>query len=391
MLSRSLMLVATTLFIMVLATGVAQLNQVVVIEYGESLCKACAEQKRTLEQLQSEGVIRFLYVELMENQSNVREFTSLYDNLNLRDVEGGYFVPTLAIVLDGEVRGVVVGLCNASRLKQIVDQASRSRGLRVWSSKGVFEVTNDTVVSSVQSIVDNRLKGSGLALPERGMSLTEVVALLIPLAAADSVNPCTFAVYTALLMMILVLGGARKMVLSAAAFLASVFACYYLLGTGLILITANLPSYFIKVLSAVGLTVGVYSIASNLKGGFKSPVPQKLKAITEDTLNRVTGPLGAAGLGAICSFTLLPCSSGPYIVFAGVLSRLQDPLQRYLLLAAYNFIFVSPLAVLAIAVTLLSIKAKSLKKMRSEKTLKTMEIVASSLLAAVCLWLLIAY
>lgn len=391
MLSRNAMLFATTLVIMILATVVAQLNQVVVIEYGESLCKACAEQKRTLEQLQDEGLIRFLYVELMGNQSNVREFTSLYDDLNLRDIEGGYFVPTLAIVLDGEVRGVVVGLCNASRLKQIIEQASKSRGLRVWSSKGVFEITNDTVVSSVQSIVDNRLKGSGLALPEKGMSLTEVVALLIPLAAADSVNPCTFAVYTALLMMILVIGGARKMILSAAAFLASVFACYYLLGAGLILITANLPSYFIKVLSAVGLTFGVYSIASNLKGGFQSPVPKKLKAITEDTLNKVAGPLGAAGLGAVCSFTLLPCSSGPYIVFAGVLSRLQDPLLRYLLLAVYNFIFVGPLAVLAIAVTLLSIKAKSLKKMRSEKTLKTMEIVASSLLAAVCLWLLITY
>lgn len=183
----------------------------------------------------------------------------------------------------------------------------------------------------------------------------------------------------------------REAAASSAAFIAAVYSCYYLLGLGLIAVTAALPSIFLKMVAAVGLAAGLYSIAVNLKGGFKSPVPDKLKRITENALNRVAGPLGAAGLGALCSFTLLPCSSGPYVVFAGVLSRLQNLLLRHALLALYNAIFVSPLAAIAAAVCLFGVKARSLKKLRSEKTLLIMELAASILLAAVCTWLLIAY
>lgn len=65
----------------------------------------------------------------------------------------------------------------------------------------------------------------------RPLSASEALALLVPLAA-DSVNPCTFAVYTALLMVVLVLGGLRRMLASALAFVSSVFACCYLLVPG---------------------------------------------------------------------------------------------------------------------------------------------------------------
>lgn len=377
--------------VVLLAVCTSQPLEVVMIEYGESLCPACVEQKKVLEQLQSEGVVRFVYVELMWNQTNVQEYVSLYEHLNLYSTEGGYLVPLLVIVVEGGVRGAAVGAWNASQLKQMIAQASSSTSVKVWSSKKVFELSNATAIAIVQTIIERRLVGAAATLSASEVSTAEVLAVLIPLAAADSANPCTFAVYTALLMVILVLAGVRKAAASSAAFILAVFVCYYLLGVGLVIVAAALPSIILKVVAALGLAAGLYSITVNLKGGFKSPVPAKLKQITENALNKVTGPLGAAGLGALCSFTLLPCSSGPYIVFAGVLSRLQSPLIKYTLLALYNAIFVSPLAAIATAVCIFGVKARSLKKLRSERALTIMELTASSLLVAVCIWLLTTY
>ncbi len=377
-------------------------QQVVIVEYGTVGCPHCVEQKAVLEGLWREGKLCFVYVELIGNETNVLEYIALYEALGLRDLEGDYYVPLLVIAIDGSVKGAVVGYRNASQLMHIVDLAARVPGLKVWYSSGTVEIMNETVIARAQMIVGARLgnasiieapgeAGSREALAQRHLSLAEALSILIPLAASDSVNPCTFAVYTALLATILVLGGTRKMLISALAFIAAVFTCYYLLGVGLVAVTAMLPAWFIKALAALGLAAGIYSIAVNLKGGFKSPVPEKLKKVTESALSKVAGPLGAAGLGALCSFTLLPCSSGPYIVFAGILSRIPASALRYLLLAIYNLIFVAPLAALAAGVSLLKVKARRLKELRNERALAVMELAAGVLLVSVCAWILATF
>jgi len=364
---------------------------ILVIEYGESRCPACASQKEILEGLQKGGKLSYVYVDLAGSEENAREFVEIYDLLGLREVTGGYYVPLLLVVVDGRVRGVAAaGVYTADQLLSFAQRAADAANLLTMVGPSVLEVRDERAAARLQSIVEARLRGAGVQPGYRPLSASEALALLVPLAAADSVNPCTFAVYTALLMLVLVLGGPRRMLASALAFIAAVFACYYLLGVGLVTVASAMPPALLKAVAAAGLMLAAYSIAASLKG-FRSPVPERLKRVTEGALNRVAGPAGAAGLGALCSFTLLPCSSGPYLVFAGILSRVQQWAIRYALLAVYNLIFVAPLAALAAAVLILGIKAKTLKKLRTESALALMEIVASALLATVCAWLLLAY
>ncbi|MEM1509837.1 MAG: hypothetical protein QW096_08260 [Thermofilaceae archaeon] len=378
-------------------------QHVVIVEYGMSGCPHCVEQKAVLEGLWEEGKLYFVYVELMGNETNALEYVTLYDILGLYDLEGDYYVPLLVITVDDNVKGITVGYHNTSQLLYLIDQSTRAPCLKVWSSSGTVEITNETIILYVQQILGNRLSftsttespgkptGSHETPAQKQLSPIEALSILIPLAASDSVNPCTFAVYTTLLTTVLVLGGARKMLASALAFITAVFTCYYILGVGLVTATTMLPAWFIKVLAALGLVAGIYSIAVSLRGDFKSPIPDKLKRVTESALFKVAGPLGAAGLGALCSFTLLPCSSGPYIVFAGVLSRIPTFMLRYLLLAVYNLIFVTPLVALAVVISVFRVKARRLKQLRDERTLTVMELAGGVLLASICAWILVTF
>jgi len=379
---------------LIAAAALASAGTVVVIEYGQSMCPVCAEQKKVLLQLQERGLLDFLYVELVGNETNAREFASLCEALGLE-----YRVPLLVVVVDGRVRGVFSpsSPLGAEQLKDLVSRATGSRGILVLAGGSAYEVSDPSTVERVQRVVERRLRGA--AAPSAGeLSVSEVLAVLIPLAAADSVNPCTFALYATLLLMVLALGGVRRMLASALAFVAAVFAGYYLLGLGLVTVAGALPPIFTKVIAAAGLALGCFGVLTTLRGGFKSLVPRRLRRVTEGALDlavalslRVAGPLGSAGLGLLCSFTLLPCSSGPYVVFAGVLSRLGDRALRYLLLALYNLIFVAPLAALAVAVAALGLRAESLERLRGRGAQSIMGLVASSLLAAVCAWLLLTH
>ncbi|RLE95270.1 MAG: hypothetical protein DRJ96_08825 [Thermoprotei archaeon] len=247
------------------------------------------------------------------------------------------------------------------------------------------------MIQAAQRVVEARLRGLAPS-PGTGpkpLTLREVLPILVSTAAADSVNPCTFSVFTALLLITLSLAGRGRALASSLAFIAAVYACYYLLGLGLTVAIVALPPIFVKVIAAAGLVVGAYSVASSLRGEFRSPVPSRLKRVTEEALYKVAGPLGAAGLGALCSFTLLPCSSGPYVVFTATLSRLPEPGIRYLLLGLYNAIFVAPLVAIAVAVTLLGLAARRVKKWRSGRSLALMELVGGILLVAVCAYILL--
>ena len=362
-------------------------QRVLVIEYGEALCPACAEQKQTLESLSRTRGVPYLYVELMGNESNVKEFARIYELA----VGGELSVPLLVIVIEGRVKAVAVGPLKESEMLSLLERAEMSSGVLVAVGGEVRELTDEAKIGELQKIVNARLSGSPYAVVSPEGSVGRVLPILVTLAAADSVNPCTFAVYTALLLMVLTLRGKKGAALSTASFVSAVYVCYYALGLGLVAVSSLLPHAIVKVVAAVGLAVGAYSIATNISGKFKSPVPEPLKRVTESALMKVAGPAGAAALGALCSFTLLPCSSGPYIVFAAVLAGVPSPALRYLLLGLYNIIFVAPLLALTAVVLALGVAAKRVKRWRSEEVLARMELAGSALLVAVCIYLLAAY
>ena len=57
------------------------------------------------------------------------------------------------------------------------------------------------------------------------------------------------------------------------------------------------------------------------------------------------GVIGSLVTGFLASYTLLPCSGGPYVAFASMVS-LISPAERLILLLIYDSIFILPLALI---------------------------------------------
>ena len=184
------------------------------------------------------------------------------------------------------------------------------------------------------------------------------------LAFADSINPCTFAVFTALLLISLHMLGKIRTALTGISFILAVYICYYMLGLGLIRSLTRIP-YTDKIVPIIGFIIGGKSVVSSLKQEFKSSVPKIFRKYIEKCLEKAyLSPTASFMLGVLASFTLLPCSGGPYVVGLGLLSILKEKLHAYLLLALYNIIFVMPLLVILLMMLISQKYMRNLKKIQ---------------------------
>ncbi len=176
--------------------------------------------------------------------------------------------------------------------------------------------------------------------------------LTISLAAVDSINPCTIYLYILLLIAASVTGIAlekkitiRRVVSIGLAFILAVMVGYIILGLGLITVLSMVPKL---VFTAVGVGFGSWTIYSGLTGKEKVVAKRKVVKLLPHASKSV---LLSILLGLLATFTLLPCSVGPYIVFTGVVSKLPLVSAAPLLLL-YNIIFVLPLVAVLVAILL---------------------------------------
>ncbi|ASJ00845.1 cytochrome c biogenesis CcdA family protein [Thermococcus gorgonarius] len=219
---------------------------------------------------------------------------------------------------------------------------------------------------------------SALALSAIGMP--DFIPQFFTLAMTDSVNPCTFAVYTLFLIALSVKGvGKKRLYLVGLSFVGAVYISYYTLGLGLTLVAGKIPlewaGYF-------AIAFGIYTIATGIAE--RSRTGDK-KALRKKMFSADTTVLGALILGISVSTTLLPCSAGPYLVYAAVIARSSMTLV-FLLLALYNIIFVLPLLVILFAMgSLRDSKEFSRTMVRHSAELS---VVAGVLLVAIGLWVL---
>ncbi|MEM3886749.1 MAG: hypothetical protein QXO82_06785 [Candidatus Methanomethylicia archaeon] len=210
---------------------------------------------------------------------------------------------------------------------------------------------------------------------------------VIALAVADSINPCTFAAYTALLLISLNTFGKKKTFLIGSSFIVAVFLSYFLIGLGLTFLFSHIR-FVDKIVALFGLILGIFTIILGLKPEFRSLIPFSIRSKIDSWFkNMKFSIISAFSLGVLLSFTLLPCSSGPYIVATGLLSAIGD-IYRYSLLILYNLIFIIPLTLILFIIIFFKNLVRKVKYFRSKK-LGLMELVSGILLLMISLFLLI--
>lgn len=176
----------------------------------------------------------------------------------------------------------------------------------------------------VYSLSNVRIQLQEFFLAERSekteINVSKLVLSITLLALTDSVNPCTFALFTALLFATLHSLGEMRAATTGFFFISAIFIGYYVLGLGVFRILVAIP-HIDKALPILGLMLGVFSIIRGLKVKFKSSIPKSFRRFMELRIRKSYASIIASFvLGLIATFTLLPCSGGPYMVGLGLLS-----------------------------------------------------------------------
>jgi len=383
MLRRGLLTTVFSLLLIVLivsSVGVYGEGNFLLYIYGSEGCPHCRALKDYFTSWY--GSSNTYFCSLDSNTSCVERFLNFYHSLNM-----SASIPLTFVVVNGSVRAVVIGEVGSKSFWDSLLSLNESNIIPLYISSNLLgylmveDVSRFTkvMVPEYFTVIGNASAIGGSPLIPT-LPITYALSLLVPLALSDAVNPCVLFIYTLLLIATsIAFSRRRNVLLVGTSFISAVFVGYYLLGLGLISVVRGLPKEF---LSLVAIGFGLWVSISGVMGrsrvlGRESVLNLISKASTSTSLT--------FALGLLLTFTLLPCSAGPYVVFVGIASKYSPPLP-YLLLTLYNILFISPLiAILVIITTTMRYKSVQEFLLRNNNILS---LIAGILLIAVGMWLL---
>ena len=289
--------------------------------------------------------------------------------------------PLIGFFYNRKLSAVTIGITDKNIIDKALEVNIKDHAI-VFTPNGTY-ILND---EAVRTRLEELFHVQWIRKKAEISAFTILVSTLL-LALSDSVNPCTFAVFTALLLIAFHSLNKKRATVIGFSFIAAIFIGYYALGIGLLPLLTNIL-YIDKIVAIVGLFVSVFSILRGLKSRFKSPVPKSVKKFIDLQLRKSSiDPIASFIFGLVTTVCLLPCSGGPYIIGLGLLSTLK-PFQAYALLALYNVVFITPLILILMILLLFSKYSYKIKIFRSTK-LSAMELLSGIILMAICLFILL--
>ncbi len=360
--------------------------------YGQG-CSHCIKVEHYFEQSKVDKKIQISAHEIWYDQEGLKTLESMLPQVNLSLEQIG--TPFLIIKsAEGNYSSLMGDTPIIDYFKQIEDQLANSEQAEQAEQSENLNPENPNIADSGTSVStsetltgndENTLSWASTAIqtPEEKKSLAEqplkFLAVMLPAALSDSINPCAFAVMLLLLGTILSKSKSRKRTIWAGVlFCLAIFGSYLLMGLwvySLLWTTEWGTDYtviFKRVVGILWLLVGL----ANLKDffwygkGFVMEVPLAWRPRMMKIIQAVVSPRGAFVVGVIVSLFLLPCSSGPYFVILGLLrsesSSLTSLGANYLIL--YNLIFVLPMLIITFLVGFGYASVEQLAKIKNKNT-----------------------
>ncbi|NPA47447.1 MAG: cytochrome c biogenesis protein CcdA [Thermococci archaeon] len=200
------------------------------------------------------------------------------------------------------------------------------------------------------------------------------------LSLSDSINPCTFVIYTMLLVALAVKEvSGREFYLAGLGFISAIYVSYYTFGVGLVLTVGRFPTWTGGV---AAILFGLYTVITGLLG--KSRIAAK-KNVRRRIFKANASFWSSFLVGIFVSATLLPCSSGPYLVYSIIIAKAGTKLF-WLMLGLYNLVFVIPLFVILFGVGG-AIKGKGVSRAIVRRS-RELSVASGLALIAIGLWIL---
>lgn len=275
------------------------------------------------------------------------------------------------------------------------------RGIPMLFYHGRCAVGDKPIMEFIDKIIAKEISGKKeteqITVPQQGTIFHKLkpISLLAVVggAAADSINPCAFAVLILLITTVLSSGSKRRALLAGLAFSLSIFISYFLMGIGIYraLATAKSSIIFSRVVAGFAVLIGL----ANLKDvfwygkGFVMEVPFSWRPKMKALIKSVTSPTGAFLIGFLVSLFLLPCTSGPYLAILGMLSqRAVSRVQPIFYLLLYNAIFIIPMLAITFGAYFGLDTAKA-EKIR-QKNIRLIHFIVGVIMIGIGLWLFLS-
>ena len=201
------------------------------------------------------------------------------------------------------------------------------------------------------------------------------LAILLPAALADSINPCAFAILFIILSSITTQSGSKKKALQAwLAFTLSIFVSYYLMGIWLYRAFAFSNQFlYLQFWAAVlAIIIGLGNLKDYFwyKKFFTMEMPHFLKMQSKKWIKKITSPIWAFFIGILISLFLLPCTGWPYLTILSYLASESSSINTmwYIYLLIYNLVFITPFLIITAIVHLWIKDVAELKEYREYYT-----------------------
>jgi len=343
---------------------------------GDPSCPACAHLKEFL----NSHDINHVFCPIYSNETCTKALLTLLKKYGLPP-----YIPTTLVISDECVKAVVIGVVTDESFWLRLASSPTRDYVPVYMGGEVEMKLNVTPKQLLHELLPEITTGIPTK-PGSVITTPILLATLISLALSDAVNPCATYIYVLLLTasaLVAVRSGKKFVIVgTSTAFISAVFIGYYLLGVGLLRVMGYVPTW---VLAIIAIGFGLWVVISGLRR--TSRVIAKASILNLIRKAKTSIAMSAV-LGFVVTFTLLPCSSGPYVVFAGLLSRY--PLTMSLaLLALYNLIFVSPLIVITALISSIA-KVKRVQEFIASHD-RELSVIAGILLILIGIYILLMH
>jgi thiol-disulfide isomerase/thioredoxin len=368
-------------------------TNVTMVMYEGIGCPHCANMITSLTDIAKTYNFSLTLKEVKYDPENNREMLSMYDAFGYDASMGG--IPTTIVngrlMVVGEVsrgsiirlielcetRGCPAGAFTSTEMEELIRNIDQNASFEygTWAS---LNWTGNASVSSTTA--------------SNGISLM----VLIPAAVADSINPCTMAVMAMLLAITLEKKGKKNVLVSGLVFTAVIFVCYFMMGIGVLKVVGDISiqKYFFYLMVAITAIITVLEIKSYFfyRPGMEAiELPMSLRPHLQNVMAMATSLPMVAVVAVLCSLFLLPCSSGPYLMILSMMAMTNIWTMEFFTaigyLLFYNFIFVLPLAAIAVIVAF-GIKDPGQILAMRDKYVKQMHLFAGLVMLLITIMLL---
>ncbi len=329
--------------------------------YGSHHCGSCVKTLSTIIDIYGEESVVFYEA---TNSTNYSIFAKICDILS---IERRW--PLTGVFINGKLIAIVLADRPREFWEKFKEYDSSENILRVYRTvyPMLLNITDVEKIITVHKLLTQQEEiNESIYLYHQKKSIQEVVYVIVLASLADSVNPCTFSVFTALLLISIATMGKRRMLSIGLAFISAIYIAYTLIGLGLMSVIGYIPvvKYVVGIMAIVA---AIYVLSGIARGKSTTTEPKILKSYISSRIRKAVSPLMSFIIGMIVSVTLLPCTAGPYLVAMVVLTSLKNQMLKLPLLLLYNAIFTFPLILIVAGIYTLAIKIKSVKIWRSKR------------------------